>query len=72
MAKLIELIHAVDHRPTGNPIDPFHHVEQLWTPEGDLIAERDVRTGKNVFRGVNPATELHIDILFEHGKPPKS
>ena len=71
MAKLIQLIHSVDHRGTGAPGDPIRHVEQLWTPEGVLIAERDQLTGQNVFTGVNPQPELHIDIVLGGMRPPK-
>lgn len=49
MAKIIELIETEDRRGTGTDKDPMRLVSQLWTKDGQLVAEYDV-CGDNWYR----------------------
>jgi hypothetical protein len=41
MARIIELIETLEQRGTGKESDPVRLVRQLWTKQGDLVAEDD-------------------------------
>ena len=41
MARIVKFIHAETHRGVGSERDPNRIVQQLWTKEGDLVAEHD-------------------------------
>lgn len=41
MAKVIQFIYTEDHRGVGTKDDPMRIVPQLWTLDGELVAEDD-------------------------------
>jgi hypothetical protein len=45
LAKLVELIACKFKRGTGTESDPFRTIYQLWTKDGELVAEND--SGRN-------------------------
>lgn len=55
MAKIIAFIHTIIHRGEGTKDNPHRHVEQLWTMDGKLVAERDPhKTEAAFFLGSEP------------------
>ena len=41
-AELIEVIHTVATRGSGVHSDPIHNVDQYWSKDGKLLAEKDI------------------------------
>ena len=41
MARIVKFIHVETHRGAGSKTDPYRMIQQLWTAEGDLVAEYD-------------------------------
>lgn len=62
MAKIIELIITTDTRGTGNSDNPYRTVTQLFTKDGNLIAEDD----KFYFKGkkLKDASWFHSENIY--------
>ncbi len=54
MARIVELILTTElTRGAGKEGDPIRAVPQLWTKNGELVAEHDMYTGESFFVGVD-------------------
>ena len=50
-AELIEVIHTVATRGSGVHSDPIRNVDQYWSKDGKLLAEKDIIRDMEVTHG---------------------
>lgn len=50
-AELIEVIHTVATRGKGVHGDPIRNVDQYWSKDGELLAEKDIIRDMEVTHG---------------------
>jgi len=46
MAKIVKLIFTEERRGTGSDYDPVYLAPQLWTQDGKLVADAELKEGK--------------------------
>ena len=63
MAKIIELIFTEERRGTGSDDNPVYLAPQLWTKDGRLVADAELKDGKII--GYFFTNELSVKTIRE-------